>query len=68
MTEPRPDDAMLEIGDIDEDPTAPAGPEGPRVVIEYRDRGVPWMLIPPLLAMAAVVAGVGAYAWVERQR
>ena len=68
MIEPRPDDAMLEIGDIDEDPTAPAAPDGPTVVIEYRDRGVPWMLIPPLLAMAAVVAGVGAYAWVERQR
>lgn len=59
MTEPGRDDAMIEIGDMDEDPT-PAAPEPPRVVIEYRDRGVPWMLVPPLVAAAVVVAVVVA--------
>jgi len=51
---------MLEIGDIDVDPpTAPEPP--PRVVIEYRDRGIPWMLVPPLLALSAVIAAVVVY-------
>ena len=57
MTAEQPDDAMVEIGDIEDEATpAPAVP--PRVIIEYRDRGVPWMLLPPLLAVAAVVAVV----------
>ena len=56
MTAGHPDDAMLEIGDIDEPGLAPEPP--PVVVIEYRDRGVPWMLIPPLLVAAVVVAAV----------
>ena len=54
---------MIEIGDIeaidDEPVVAPEPP--PQVVIEYRDRGIPWMLVPPLLALVAVVAGVGVY-------
>lgn len=46
---------MIEIGDPTEESAAgPASP--PRVVIEYRDRGVPWMLIPPLLVLSAVAA------------
>ena len=63
MTEPQPDDGMIEIGDIeaidDEPVVAPEPP--PQVVIEYRDRGIPWMLVPPLLVLVAVVAGVGVY-------
>ena len=62
MTEQRPDGGMIEIGDPDEPPAGdPAPGPAPQVVIEYRDRGVPWMLVPPLLALVAVVAGVGAY-------
>ncbi len=59
MNAERPDDTMVEIGDIEEEPTS--APEPPaRVVIEYRDRGVPWMLVPPFLVMAVVVAVVVA--------
>ena len=62
MTEPRPDDAMIEIGDIEaDDEVVVASEPPPQVVIEYRDRGIPWMLVPPLLALVAVVAGVGVY-------
>ncbi len=62
MSEPRPDDAMLEIGDIDEEPTPSPSPEPPpKVVIEYRDRGIPWMLVPPMLALSAVIAAVVVY-------
>ncbi len=48
------DGRMIEIGDPTEEPSAPEPP--PRVVIEYRERGVPWMLIPPLLVISAVGA------------
>ena len=54
MAEERVDDGMIEIGDPTEDSPVPESP--PRVVIEYRERGVPWMLIPPLLVISAVGA------------
>jgi len=57
-----PEDQMIEIGDPTEEPTGIEPVAPPRVVIEYRDRGVPWMLIPPLLVLAAVVAVVAAAA------
>ncbi len=52
MIDGRVDDGMIEIGDPTEEPTAAEPP--PRVVIEYRERGVPWMLIPPLIVLSAV--------------
>jgi len=60
MSDARPEDGMIEIGD----PTAePGGFEPPpKVVIEYRERGVPWMLIPPLLVLSAVLAAVATSA------
>src|SRR4051794_33017349 len=33
----------------------PAGPAPPKVVIEYRDRGFPSLLIPPLLLLLSVL-------------
>ena len=54
MAEERVDDGMIEIGDPTEDSPVPEAP--PRVVIEYRERGVPWMLIPPLLLTSALGA------------
>jgi hypothetical protein len=57
MTEGRIDDEMIEIGDPNEEPVAAEPP--PKVVIEYRERGVPWMLIPPLLIISAVGAVMG---------
>ena len=61
MIEERPDDSMVEISDIDEEPTPSIAEPPPRVVIEYRDRGIPWMLVPPLLALSAVIAAVVVY-------
>ena len=61
MSEERVDDGMIEIGDPTEEPTYPEGPT--RVVIEYRERGVPWMLIPPLLVLSAVGAMVAYHKW-----
>jgi hypothetical protein len=54
MVDGRVNDEMIEIGDPTEEPTVAEPP--PRVVIEYRERGVPWMLIPPLLVLSAVGA------------
>ena len=54
MVDERADDEMIEIGDPDEEPTDPE--PSARVVIEYRERGVPWMLIPPLLIISALGA------------
>ena len=54
MIDDRVKDGMIEIGDPAEEPTTAQPP--PRVVIEYRERGVPWMLIPPLLVISAVGA------------
>jgi len=48
------EDGMIEIGDPSVEPTAAEPPA--RVVIEYRDRGVPWMLIPPMIVLSAVAA------------
>src|ERR1700754_5030558 len=45
---------MIEIGDPSVETTAVEPP--PRVVIEYRERGVPWMLIPPMIVLSAVAA------------
>ncbi len=67
MTEQRPDDGMIEIGDLEDEAPLGAAP-APHVVIEYRDRGIPWMLVPPLLALVAVVAGVGAYNYNESRK
>jgi hypothetical protein len=49
------------IGDVNDpleaDPLADdAETPEPRVVVVYRSRGVPWLLIPPLLLVAAVAA------------
>jgi hypothetical protein len=57
MAEGRIDDEMIEISDPNEEQVATEPPH--QVVIEYRDRGVPWMLIPPLLLISAVGAVVG---------
>ena len=57
MAEGRIDDEMIEISDPNDETVGVEPP--PRVVIEYRDRGVPWMLIPPLLILSAVGAVVG---------
>ncbi len=57
MAERRADDGMIEIGDPEEEAVTPGPP--PRVVIEYRERGVPWMMIPPMLVIVAVLAVVG---------
>ncbi len=51
---------MIEIGDPNEEPLGDDPAVTHRVVIEYRERGVPWMLIPPLLMLAAVLAVFGA--------
>ncbi len=57
MSDGRIDDQMIEISDPDE---VPVGGEPPlKVVIEYRERGIPWMLIPPLLMLCAVGAILG---------
>ncbi len=53
-------DEMIEIGDPNEEPSGPDPSASHRVVIEYRERGVPWMLIPPLLMLSAVLAVLGA--------
>ena len=47
---------LIEIGDPEDDPVVPAPAPDPQVVIEYRDRGLPWMLVLPLPVTAA--AGV----------
>lgn len=54
-------DHLIDIGDPEEDAPAPAGapPGAPHVVIEYRDRGLPWMLLLPLLVAAAAMSVVG---------
>jgi hypothetical protein len=57
MEEGHVDDGMIEIGDPTEEPSAAVPP--PKVVIEFRERGVPWMLIPPLLIISAVGAVLG---------
>ena len=54
MVDERADGEMIEIGDPDEEPKYPD--PSPRVLIEYRERGVPWMLIPPLLVISALGA------------
>jgi hypothetical protein len=54
MVDGHANDEMIEIGDPTEEAPVPESP--PRVVIEYRERGVPWMLIPPLLVLSAVGA------------
>ena len=54
MLEERVDDGMIEIGDPTEESSHTE--LAPRVVIEYRERGVPWMLIPPLLILSALGA------------
>ncbi|WP_435015299.1 hypothetical protein TA3x_002838 [Tundrisphaera sp. TA3] len=51
-------DHLIEIGDPNDD-TVPGPIAGPHVVIEYRDRGLPWMLVLPLLVTAAAVAVIG---------
>ena len=54
MAEPHDEDAMIEIGDPTEEPGVEESTPPP-VVIEYHERGgVPWMLIPPMLALSAV--------------
>jgi hypothetical protein len=58
MPEENANDGMIEIGDPFEESAAVEPP--PRVVIEYRERGVPWMVLPPILVICAVVA-VTAY-------
>jgi hypothetical protein len=57
MLDERLEDAMIDIGDPAEEPTAP--PVAPQVVIHYRERGIPWMLIPPLVALTAALSVVG---------
>ena len=54
MGDERVEDEMIEIGDPSEEMTAVEPP--PRLVIEYRERGVPWMLIPPMIVLSAVGA------------
>ena len=54
MVEGDVDGGMIEIGDPTEEPSRVEPP--PRVVIEYRERGVPWMLVPPLLILSAMGA------------
>jgi hypothetical protein len=54
MIDDRVKDGMIEIGDPTEEAVPAVLP--PQVVIEYRERGVPWMLIPPLLVISAVGA------------
>jgi hypothetical protein len=49
-------DHLIEIGDPEEEPVVPIPPSAPQVVIEYRDRGLPWMLVLPLLVTAAALA------------
>ncbi len=57
-------DEMIEIGDPNDEMPAPGPP--PRVVIQYRDRGIPWMLVPPLLILSAAFAVVGVRAYQKR--
>ena len=57
MAEEPVDDEMIEIGDPTEEPSAAEPP--PQVVIEYRERGVPWMLIPPMIVVSAVARRPG---------
>jgi len=55
MLDERLDDGMIEIGDPTEEPKA--NEPAPQVVIQYHERGgVPWMLVPPLLVISAVLA------------
>ena len=56
--EQRPEGEMIEIGDLTDESIAAQVEPPTRVVIEYRDRGIPWMLLPPLLILSAVVAVV----------
>lgn len=59
MSLERPDATLAEIGDFDDADPGPVAP--PRVVIRYRERGIPWLLVPPLIALSGVIAVVGAY-------
>lgn len=52
MNDDQIEGGMIEIGDPAEEPVVVEPPV--RVVIQYRNRGVPWMLIPPMLALSAV--------------
>ncbi|WP_435005991.1 hypothetical protein P12x_003693 [Tundrisphaera lichenicola] len=52
MEDDQIDGGMIEIGDPTEEPLVVEPPV--RVVIQYRSRGVPWMLIPPMIALSAV--------------
>jgi hypothetical protein len=54
MGDERVEDEMIEIGDPSDETIATEPP--PRLVIEYRERGVPWMLIPPMVVLSAVAA------------
>jgi hypothetical protein len=55
MADERLDEGMIEIGDPTEEPKA--SEPAPQVVIQYHERGgVPWMLIPPLLVISAVLS------------
>ena len=49
---------MIEIGDPEAD--SPVPDPAPKVVIEYRERGIPWMLVPPIL-MLCVTGTILAY-------
>ncbi len=45
---------------LDSDPASrKAAPGEPHVVVIYRGRGIPWMVIPPLLLFVAVLAVIG---------
>lgn len=39
-----------------EDAIADPAPPGPKVVVVYRTRGIPWLFLPPLLLLAGVAA------------
>jgi hypothetical protein len=54
MGNERVEDEMIESGDPSVETTAAEPP--PRVVLEYRERGVPWMLVPPMVVLSAVAA------------
>src|SRR3954452_18418537 len=59
---------LIEIGDPEDAPVVPGPSPAPQVVIEYRDRGLPWMLVLPLLVTAASVAIIGFKAFDKRAR